>query len=75
MPTVIRFNSSHKDSQNGVTVSESPDEILSQWHASDDGLMHLTHARDRAPLVIVCFNVSYWVERSDWEERPPGSTP
>ena len=63
MPTAIRFNNGDKDGQNCVTVRESPDEIQAQWHASDDGLMHLRHARDGVRGAIVCANVSYWVER------------
>jgi hypothetical protein len=70
MPTAIRFNNSDSDGQNGITVSESPDQILSQWHASDDGLMHLTHVRDGLPVSIVCANVSYWVERPAQEQAP-----
>jgi len=31
MPTAIRFNNSHKDGQNGVTVNESPEEVQNQW--------------------------------------------
>ena len=67
MPTAIRFNNSHKDGQNGVTVSEPPVEVQNQWEASAGrhGLLHLTRVRDGLPITIVCAHVSCWFERPD----------